>query len=369
MTVSPDQSQPAPPGAVTVDADALTRLAADIFEALGVAEEPARYVAASLVDADLEGIASHGVMLLPMYVARLRAGSVSTAPAGRVVLDRDAVGVIDAENALGQLTARQAVALAAAKAKRYGLGAVAVRNGFHFGAAGRFALDLAAAGCVGIVMCNTRPLLPAPGGAEALVGNNPIAIAVPVAGEGPPALLDMATSASAMGKIRRAAAAGNPIPPDWATDADGSPTTDPAAAIGGMLLPAAGPKGFGLAFMIDVICGALSAGAMGDEVRPLYGDPSMSYRCAHFFLALDAAHFRDLDELGSEVRAAVERVRVSPRAAGVERVMSPGEPAWRARRTNAGRCRLDAATWRDLHALAAELGVEPASSATETIQE
>src|SRR5262249_37456303 len=147
--------------------------------------------------------------------------------------------VIDARNALGQLTARQAVALATERAHEIGMAAVAVRNGFHFGTAGRHARTIAAQNCVGIVLSSTRPGRPAPGGAEPLVGNNPIAIALPSAGEFP-VEVDMALSATAMGKIRLAAAAGQSIPVDWAVDADGNPTTDPTAAIKGMLLPAAG---------------------------------------------------------------------------------------------------------------------------------
>nr|MCU0890064.1 Ldh family oxidoreductase [Rubritepida sp.] len=227
---------------------------------LGVPAEGARVTADALVAADLEGVGSHGVMLLPLYAERLLAGSVAKAGAGTVAHDGGSAVVIDAGNALGQVTSRQAVDLLRSRAPRHGLASVAVRNGFHFGAAGYWARLLADAGLVGIAMCNTRPLMPPPGGAERLVGNNPLAMAMPSEG-GEPLVLDMALSASAMGKIRLAASAGRAIPEGWAVDADGRPTTDPAAAIKGMLLPAAGPKGFGLAMMIDLLCGGLSGGA------------------------------------------------------------------------------------------------------------
>ena len=190
-----------------------------------------------------------------------------------------------------------------------------------------------------------------------MVGNNPIAIAIPTAGDGPPALVDMATSASAMGKIRMADSAGKSIPAGWATDADGRPTTDPGAAIKGMLLPAGGAKGFGLAFMIDLLCGGLADGGIGASVAPLYGDPSVPYNCAHLFVAIDVDHFRDPVEAATAARNAVERVRASKPAPGVDRVMSPGEPAWRAKRQNAGRCTLNAAVWAELSSLSIELGV------------
>jgi len=334
-------------GTVAVDAQRLSSAVAGILAAVGVAQADAQTVAADLVAADLEGIASHGVMLLPMYVDRLLKGSVSRSSAGTVVSDRGGAIVIDAGNALGQLTAWQAVGLAVARAQELGLAAVSVRNGFHFGTAGRYARMMAERNCIGIVLSNTRPLMPAPGGAQALVGNNPIAIALPSAGDFP-VEADMALSAIAMGKIRLAAATGQSIPSDWAIDSEGRPTTDPAAAIKGMLLPAAGPKGFGLAFVIDLLCGGLSDGAVGAEVRPLYGDPADPYRCAHFFLAIHAGHFPVGDRFAERVRDQAERVSKSKRSPGVDRVYAPGELTWATRNASAGVCRLDAPTVKSL---------------------
>jgi LDH2 family malate/lactate/ureidoglycolate dehydrogenase len=231
-----------------------------------------------------------------------------------------------------------------------------VRNGFHFGTAGRYARMMAEQNCVGIVLTNTRPLMPAPGGAEALVGNNPIAIALPSAGEFP-VEADMALSATAMGKIRLAAAAGQPIPEDWAVDSQGHPTADAAAAIKGMLLPAAGPKGFGLACVIDLLCGGLSDGAVGAEVRPLYGDPAEPYRCSHFFMAIHAGHFLVGDRFAERVRDQAMRVSRSKRGPGVERVYAPGELVWATRQGSEGVCRLDAPTMRSLVDTAAGVGV------------
>ena len=343
-------------GSVAIDAQRLIAAVADIFMAVGIAAADAQVVAADLVAADLEGIASHGVMLLPMYVERINKGSVSRRSAGEVIGDRGAAMVIDAGNALGQLTSRQAVKLAVARAREIGLAAVAVRNGFHFGTAGRYARMMAEQNCVGIVLSNTRPLMPAPGGAEALVGNNPIAIALPSAGEFA-VEADMALSATAMGKIRLAAAAGESIPEDWAVDSQGLPTTEPAAAIKGMLLPAAGPKGFGLAFVIDLLCGGLSDGAVGAEVRPLYGDAADPYRCSHFFLAIHAGHFPVGDRFAERVRDQAARVSRSKRGPGLERVYAPGELVWATRQASKGVCRLDAPTMRSLRDTAARVGV------------
>jgi LDH2 family malate/lactate/ureidoglycolate dehydrogenase len=349
-------------GTVAIDARRLSAAVVRIFSAVGIQSDDAQIVAADLVAADLEGLASHGVMLLPMYIERIMKGSVSRRSAGEIVSDRGSAIVIDAGNALGQLTARQAVKLAVARAQEFGLAAVGVRNGFHFGTAGRYARMMAEHNCVGVVLSNTRPLMPAPGGAEPLVGNNPIAVALPSAGEFP-VEADMALSATAMGKIRLAAAAGESIPADWAIDSEGNPTTDPAAAIKGMLLPAAGPKGFGLAFVIDLLCGGLTDGAVGSEVRPLYGDPSQPYRCAHFFLAIHAGHFPAGERYAERVRDQAARVSRSKRSPGVDRVYAPGELVWATRERSHGVCRLDAQTVRSLIETAARAGLRDFESA------
>ncbi len=344
-----------------VDAHALSMTVSAIFERLGVAQSDAVRVADALVDADMEGIPSHGVMLVPMYAQRLRGGSVTPASQATVVSDHGACVVLDAANMLGQLSAFQALALARERAGAHGIGAVSVRNAFHFGAAGRYARALASDGCIGIVMSNTRPLMPAPGGAQSVVGNNPLAIALPGADE-IPVELDMAMSASAMGKIRLAAAGGREIPAGWATDANGVPTTDAVAALAGMLLPAAGPKGFSLAFMVDMLCGGLSGGGTGAAVRPLYGDSAAPYNCAHFFLALDVAHFGDARAFARTVSQAATDVRNSGRAPGTERLYSPGEIGWAIRREHGSECPVDRAVLAEIAGVARSLSAPIPSS-------
>lgn len=340
-----------------VRADQLARAVTDIFAAAGIPREGAALAAEDLVAADVEGVASHGVMLVPMYVERIAAGSVSSRIEGEIVSDRQTAIVLDAHNALGQLTARQAVDLAATRAGEIGMAAVAVRNAFHFGTAGRYARMLAERGCVGIVMSNTRPLMPPPGGAAPVTGNNPIAVAVPSAGAYAPEV-DMALSAAAMGKIRNAAAAGQPIPPGWATDASGAETTDPNAAIAGMLLPAAGPKGFGLAFIIDLLCGGLSGGGIGGEVRPLFGKLDQPYNCANLFLAIHVGHFAEDAAFNERARASTETISTVERAPGIQRVFAPGEMAWQARASAQGNCALAPATYEALAGTARKAGLD-----------
>lgn len=353
----------APGASLVVPVDDLLAFVRRIFVAAGLAEDAAATVADGLVEADLEGMPSHGVLLVEMYVDRLRAGSVTTANAANVVSDHASCVVLDAQNALGHLTGAQAIDIAVARAKEHGVGIVAVRHGFHFGTARRYALQAVGQGCIGIVMCNTRPLMPAPGGAERVVGNNPIAIAVP-SDDAVPLVLDMATSEAAMGKIRLAEKAGQPIPATWAVQADGNSTVDPKQAIAGMLLPAAGPKGFGLALMIDLLCGLLSGGASGERVKPLYGDPSFPYDCSHLFMAIDVGYFCEPSWFRAQAAAAAARIRGGKRAPGVSELFAPGEPEWRARQNANRQVKLDGGVARALIKVAKDLQIshEPLST-------
>ena len=334
----------------------LSSFVAQLFSAVGVPPAAAAAVASGLVDADLEGLHSHGVMLVDMYVERLRKGSVSLSDHASVVSERQGAVVLDAGHALGHLTGVQAMSIAIGKAREFAAGIVSVRHGFHFGTAGKYALQAAEAGCIGFAMCNTRPLMPAPGGGERVVGNNPIAIAVPTAGK-IPIVIDMATSEAAMGKIRMADKVKDPIPPTWAVTAQGAQTTNAAEAIAGMLLPAGGPKGFGLSFLIDLMCGLLSKGATGPQVRPLYGDFSVPYDCSHMFIAIDVAHFVELEWFRQQAAAAAERIRTGQRAPGIDHVFTPGEPEWRRRQNSGGFVTLDLTVIAMLTRFAHELGI------------
>jgi LDH2 family malate/lactate/ureidoglycolate dehydrogenase len=347
---------PAP--STTVPVDWLRSAVARVFVAAGLSQADAGAIGGALVEADLRGIPSHGVMLVPMYVDRLSAGSVTTASRGELVVDTGAIAVLDAQNAMGILTADQGMSLAIARARDHGVGVVVARRAFHFGAAFRYVAAAAHAGMVGIAAANTRPLMPAPGGARAVVGNNPLAVGVP-RGTEEPIILDMALSEAALGKIRLAAAEGRAIPATWATDPEGRPTTDPAAAIAGMLLPAAGPKGFGLAFMLDVLSGVLSGGGFGSAVKGLYADPGVPNDCAHLFVAIDPGAFGEREAFGRRIAELAAQVTSSPPAPGSERVRLPGEPeAERRARAGARGADLGASVLTALRETAAKLGVQ-----------
>lgn len=305
--------------------ESLVEAVAALFEGVGVSGRAARTVAGALVDSDMRGMPSHGVTLVPMYLARLRAGSVTTSEAAEVVLQHGAITVLDARHALGQLTGDQGMRLAIERSRDHGVGVTVARHAFHFGGAYRYALAAARAGCIGIAAANTRPLMPAPGGARAVVGNNPLAVAVPAAEGAEPIVLDMALSEAALGKIRLAAQEGREIPSGWATDAQGRPTTDAEAAIAGLLLPIGLHKGYGLALIIDVLTGVLSNGGFGGQVKGLYADVAVPNDAAHLFIALDVAAFGSAGEFADRVATLAAEITGAARAPGVDRVYLPGQ--------------------------------------------
>ena len=308
----------------------LVARAARFLEHAGVPGESARLTADGLVEADARGLPSHGLMLLPMYIDRIRAGSINPTGMNRTLVDLGAAAVFDSEHGLGQVTAQQAMESAITRATDHGVGLVACRNAFHFGGAYRYVALAAENGMISIAAANTRPLMPAPGGARAVVGNNPIAFGAPRDGSDP-IIFDAALSEAALGKIRLAASAGRAIPENWATDASGAPTTDPAQAISGMLLPSGGSKGFGFALFVDLLTGVLSGGGFGSRVTGLYADPAQQYNSAQFFLAVDAS--RLAPEFPERAEALAREILDAPRAEGQEPARIPGTRGAEARRS------------------------------------
>jgi LDH2 family malate/lactate/ureidoglycolate dehydrogenase len=334
---------------VTLDAGQARGFLTDLFAAAGVDDDAAALVADGLVEADLQGVGSHGMLQAPTYLRRLRAGTIAGKSTLKLVHSSAAVTVYDAGVALGHAVASKVMDHAVGSARTHGLAAVAVRTATHFGVAGRHARVAADAGVIGIVMCNTRPMLAAPEGSRAVVGNNPLAIAIPVAGR-EPIVFDMSMSAVAMGKIRLAAQRGEAIPLDWALDPDGQPTTDAAAALNGVLLPAAGAKGYGLALMVDFFC-ALSGGSALGELTSMYADPGSPSDCSWFFLAIDPAHF-GLAQPYCERMAYLARSVVAAAGEG----SLPGDRKLEAERQAGGRIVEPRSLAEDLERLSVEFG-------------
>jgi ureidoglycolate dehydrogenase (NAD+) len=302
-----------------VAAAELRSLAAGIFVHAGVSEADAAHWAAVLIWANLRGVDSHGVLRIPRYLEHIRNGQIRPRPAMRVLVERGAVALLDADRAPGPIGMERAMALAIGRAREAHVGWCTARDITHAGAVGYYALQAAEAGMVGVVMnASGPPLMAYHGSRGAVLSTNPIAIAVPAARR-PPLLLDMATATVALGKIQNAQSAGEAIPEGWALDAEGRPTTDPGAAVA--LMPMAGPKGSGLSLMIECLSSLVAGNPV---IAPALGGAG-GIRMNGTAIALDIAAFGPADAFRAEVDVLAEAVAAQPRAEGTERLLLPGD--------------------------------------------
>ena len=287
-----------------------------IFRGVGLPLQDASVVADSLVQADLRGVSSHGVVRVPSYVAGLRDGSINARPSLGVVVDSGSRAVVDGDNGMGQVAAQRATDLAIGLARQYGIGAVGLRRSRHCGAMAYWANQALAADCIGIATTNAGLNMAPSGGRDKIVGNNPVAIAVPT-NQSWPFVLDMATSVVAGGKLDVAAIRGEKIPLDWATDAEGRPTDDPAVGRKGLLLPVGGPKGYGLALILDVLSGVLTGARFGGGLGP----PGSG----QFFMAIQVEGLMPVGEFKDRMGQVIDQLHESAHAPGNSRIYVPGE--------------------------------------------
>ena len=296
---------------------------AAIFAAHGLTQTDADRVAQCLVEADLRNVSSHGITRVPIYTRRLREKLVAPRPEMVLTQPTPVVARLDGGNGMGFLVATRAMNEAIARAQQFGVGIVFASNSNHFGMAACYLQQALRAGMAAMVLTNASPAMPIWGGRTPFLGTSPFAMAAP----GPtPLLLDMATSVAARGKIRRAADRGEPIPLGWALDPQGQPTTDADAGYRGIVLPVGGPKGSGLSLMMEAFAGVMSGAAFGGEVRNQYKDFEVPQNVGHFFMALKPELFAPEGAYSARMDDLVTRAKATPRAAGYDEILMPGEP-------------------------------------------
>ena len=342
----------------TVDAAELTDFTTQVLSALGVPDDDGRVVADSLVKAELWGHSSHGMLRLPWYVERLRSGAMTTVSTPNVVTDNGSLMVLDGRDGIGQVLTDRAVTLGVERARTHGISGIAVRNSNHFGMAAYFTRRTAEAGCIGLLFTNASPAMAPWGGRVKTIGTNPWSIAAP-AGRHGVAVIDLANTAVARGKIYLAAERGEPIPDGWAADQQGVGTNDAETGIGGLILPMAGPKGYVIAFMMDVLAGVLTGSNFGDSVVGPY-QPAQPSGCGHLLLTIDIAALIPADEFARRMEQLIDATKGVEKAAGVEEIFFPGELEDRslASRFSSG-IALPDTTVTSLMTLAKETGVRP----------
>jgi LDH2 family malate/lactate/ureidoglycolate dehydrogenase len=334
----------------------LTQFGTSVLTATGVPQADAHLLSDSLVTAELWGHSSHGMLRLPWYVERLRSGAMEAVTHSERVMDNGSIVVVDGCHGIGQVLTQQAVTLGVERAQQHGISAVAVRNSNHFGTAAYFTREAAKAGCVAFLATNASPAMAPWGGKQKAIGTNPWSIAAPAGSKGV-AVMDIANTAVARGKIYLAAERGQEIPPLWAADENGVPTTDAQKAIHGLILPMAGHKGYIISFMMDVLAGVLTGSNFGSNVAGPY-DPTRRSGCGHLLITIDVKSMMPEEEFAQRMEALINEVKDIPKADGIEEIFFPGElEDSNTRRLIKAGITIADNTWQSMEKLATETGV------------
>ena len=343
-----------------VTAKAQSEFIASAFSAVGMPAEDARRVADLMTEADLQGSDGHGMIRLPPYIKRIKAGGIKLRPDIRIAEERAATALLDGDNAMGHLVMSRAAEIAAQKARVAGIGWVGARFSNHAGPASLYARMALPHDMIGLYFAvGNANHLPAWGGLEMLLSTNPIAVAVPTLNE-PPVVLDMATTVAAYGKVKAKAQRGEMMPEGWMIDRLGKPLLDPKRAEEGFLLPIGGYKGYGLSLIVGLLAGTLNGAAMGRDVIDFNHDAESVTNTGQAVAMIDIAAFGDAKEFKARVDTLVRDLRDSERMPDVERIWLPGEQSHARRIAYATEgIPLAAALHQLLDALAAELGIAP----------
>lgn len=347
------------PASLRFPPDAQQNFIADAFCAVGLSASDAQRVAELMTEADLIGADAHGIFRLPQYIRRIRGGAVNVAPTIAVNVTGPATALVDGDNGMGHLVMARAAETAIELAQASGVGWVGARRSNHAGPAALYAAMPVAHGMVGIYSAVASANHMAPwGGVEHLLGPNPLAVGIPI-GDGPPVVLDIATTVVSYGTVKAAALAGKPFPEGWLVSKhDGAPVTDASKLSEALLVPLGGYKGSGLALMLGLLAGVLNGAAFGAEVIDFNADDTSETNTGHFVVALDIARFIDPAVFAREAARHLDELRRSQPMPGEGPVRLPGDmrAVRKAERMRDG-VPIPAPLYGQLQKLAAELGV------------
>jgi ureidoglycolate dehydrogenase (NAD+) len=347
---------------ISVQRGPLARWAIACLEKVGVPSEEARLVGESLVQTSVWGVDSHGILRLTHYLRRLTIGSIKAAAVPVVTRTGPVTAMVHGEDGLGIVHAMLGMETAIEMAKESGVGVVGVGHSSHCGAMQLYTRVAAREHLIGIAMTHSSSVVVPHGGKSKYFGTNPISIAVPRA-SGEPVCLDMATSQVAWNKVLNARIEGYDLDPGVAVDAKGNPTTDPHLARSGIPLggPIYGYKGYGLAFMVDLLCGVMNGMTFGRHVNSMYEDLQNPRKIGHFLLALDPGRFAGAETLEATVDAVVADLRTQGE------ILYPGEPEEIAqRKREQDGIPIDNEAAADMAEWSRKLGVPPPMEAAKT---
>jgi L-2-hydroxycarboxylate dehydrogenase (NAD+) len=356
--VATDANRASASDAPRVAPAALAAFVKRALEAAGLSSENADIVAGLMVEADLRGSDTHGVIRLPLYLRRLKAGGIKARADIRIVEERPATALVDGDNGMGHLVMKFAAEAAIEKARVSGVGWVGARMSNHAGPAALYAMMPLAHDMIGLYFAvGSNNHLPPTGSAEALLGTNPIAVAIPASRE-PAVVMDMAPTVTAFGKVRLKAAQGEPMPVGWMIDRAGNPLTDPARAGEGFLVPIGGYKGYALSLIIGFLAGTLNQAAFGRDIVDFIKHADAATNTGQSILAVRVDAFCPVEAFKRNVDIAVRMIRESQRLPGVEHVRLPGEQSHNQRIERLARgIPIPPTLQKSLDELASELGI------------
>ena len=300
--------------------EALRSFCRGVLDRLNVPPDDAELVANKLIECDLRGIGTHGIMRLPVYAAYLAEGYYNPRPDVRIVKESAIHALFDADRAMGFIGSTRAMQWCIDRARAQGFAMAGVRNSRHNGASALYAIMAAEKDLIGFASTNVIPIMAPPGSWLATHGNNPICFAMP-RGTEPMLVVDMATSVKAWGNVLNLRREGRPMPLGWALDKEGNSTDDPEAAASLVPIGEGGFKGFGLAVVLDVLCGVLT----GSNFARRFDSTRLDENVGHFFFAIDPSVFMPLTEFKARLDETLREARLAPTKVGTERICIPGE--------------------------------------------
>ncbi len=330
------------------------------YRKAGVPAAEAEIVAGLLARSDLRGVETHGVTRLPIYIKRLQKRYVRKECQLATVKDKGPTALLEAYGSMGHIVAYRAMEMAIAKAEEYGLSWVSVKDSGHFGVAGLFPMMAVEKDFIGYVVSNSAPMMFPWGGRERILGNNPLAYAIP-ADRHPPVVLDFSLGVVSSGKLILARKKGEKIPLGWAVDKEGLPTDDPYEGYegGGSLMPVGGHKGYGMALVLEMLTAVLTGGKQTRRIKSLYEEDETGIQgTCHSFMAIDPDCFIGRDKFKREMDLYIKGIKDSAKAKNCSEILMPGEPELR---TETERLKegipLAKATMKELAVLGESLGI------------
>lgn len=306
----------------------LQSVTAKLASAVGVPTGDADIFADALVDAEMQGISTHGMSRLNIYLQRIQKGLIVADAKLNIDRQLGSILTVDAGNGLGQVQASKTLDLLFPLAEKNGVAAATIRNSQHFGALSYYCNLAAERGFILLAMTNCEPAMSPEGGCQAFFGTNPIAASFPT-GKGFKVKIDLSTSTIARGNIIAAQKKNAPIPLGWALDRGGEPTTNAQEALLGTVLTMAGHKGYALALMVELFSSVLSGAAVGPEIGSMYKDLDRKQDVGHFFCLFNIAAFIDFKEFIERIDRTIDNIKACRKRPGVEEVLVPGERSQR----------------------------------------